>query len=224
MLDKGEYAALADFQPSAILVYRTLVLRRSPLATRPPAIYRLAWSGRFYDVWERPLLADASVGLPARAGGGAPTARPGCEGARSLAAREGTPTPSTILVGLGHVGRPPGWSAAPDALVVYPSGAGTMTAPIRLGGAGRYSVWIGGSFRHHLAAFVDGRSVGSRTHQLNNAGQYTLLGELTLDAGEHTVELRYTSNALTPGSGGAEYGLGPLVVSGSPKMPGLCRS
>jgi hypothetical protein len=57
ILGKGEYADLAAFAPDAVRVYRTLVLRRSPPVTRPPAAYVLAWSGRYYDVWQRPPYA-----------------------------------------------------------------------------------------------------------------------------------------------------------------------
>ena len=35
-------------------VYRTLVLRRSPAQSRPPAAYERVWSGRYYEVWQRP--------------------------------------------------------------------------------------------------------------------------------------------------------------------------
>ena len=49
----------------------------------------------------------------------------------------------------------------------------------------------------------------------DNAGQYTALGELTLVSGAHLVELRYGASVLGPGSGGPEYGLGPLVISPS---------
>jgi hypothetical protein len=53
VLGKAEVADIAAFAPVAVLVYRTLVLLRSPAASRPPAAYRLVWSGRFYDVWQR---------------------------------------------------------------------------------------------------------------------------------------------------------------------------
>ena len=49
-LAKGTYADLDQFQLAGILVYKTLVLDRSPLESRPPSDYRLVWSGRFYDV------------------------------------------------------------------------------------------------------------------------------------------------------------------------------
>lgn len=72
-------------------------------------------------------------------------------------------------------------------------------------------MWVGGSFRN--AALIDGREIGAWTDQLNNSGQYTSLGAATLLARVHDVELRYSSSVFAPGSGGPEYGLGPLVLS-----------
>jgi hypothetical protein len=53
LLERGRSADIDAFDPSTIQVYRTLVLRRSPLAGRPPASYALAWQGRYYEVWQR---------------------------------------------------------------------------------------------------------------------------------------------------------------------------
>jgi hypothetical protein len=52
-LSKGAFADLAAFRADALLPYRTLVLRRSPVERRPPDAFSLVWSGRFYDVWQR---------------------------------------------------------------------------------------------------------------------------------------------------------------------------
>jgi hypothetical protein len=60
-LEKGETADLDRFSLSAILTYRALVIRRSPAESRPPEPYRLAWRGRYYDVWTR--RADAPLPL-----------------------------------------------------------------------------------------------------------------------------------------------------------------
>src|SRR5690349_22666479 len=35
----------------SLLGFRTLVLRRSPLGSRPPSPYKLTWSGHYYEVW-----------------------------------------------------------------------------------------------------------------------------------------------------------------------------
>src|SRR5207302_1104589 len=61
MLQKGAYADIDDFQLDGVLVYRTLVLDRSPVASRPPSVYRLVWSGRYYEVWQRPEPPDVRI-------------------------------------------------------------------------------------------------------------------------------------------------------------------
>jgi hypothetical protein len=62
-------------------------------------------------------------------------------------------------------------------------------------------------------AVLGALALGCGLLQLNNSGQYTRLGTATLAAGVHDVELRYSRSVVTPGSGGPEYGFGPLVVS-----------
>ena len=61
VLGKGEVAEIDAFAPEAVLVYRTLVLRRSAGASRPPAAYRLVLGGRFYDVWQRAGARGSAV-------------------------------------------------------------------------------------------------------------------------------------------------------------------
>jgi hypothetical protein len=197
VLGKGAYADLGQFEESALLVYRTLVLRRSPVPARPPAAYRLVWSGRFYDVWQRSAAAD-----PVRVLSGH---------SLTMSARH-----RSLVVGLGEADRPATWPAAAGAQVVYPTGSGKLRTSIRLSRGGCHSVWVGGSFRNRLSALVDGRHVGTRIGQLNNAGQYTSLGAITLSAGAHVIELRYSSRVFAPGSGGPEYGFGPLVIAAAP--------
>ena len=60
-LDKLEFADLDQFALPRVLVYRTLVLRRSPVASRPPSIYGRVRSGPYYDVWQRPVGSEGSI-------------------------------------------------------------------------------------------------------------------------------------------------------------------
>jgi hypothetical protein len=65
MVPKGGYADISAFRDDALLPYRTLVLRRSPVGSRPPAAFQLEWSGRFYEVWQR-TSTIAGGALPCR--------------------------------------------------------------------------------------------------------------------------------------------------------------
>ena len=76
LLDKGGSADIDRIRLDGLLVYRTLVLRRGPAASRPPSVYRLVWSGRYYEVWQRPqppvktILQHLPLGSDTPGGGG----------------------------------------------------------------------------------------------------------------------------------------------------------
>jgi hypothetical protein len=76
LVEKGGQADLDELALDGVLVYRTLVLRRSLTASRPPSPYHLRWRGGWYEVWQRDTVATASAHF---APGDAPNAwdRPG---------------------------------------------------------------------------------------------------------------------------------------------------
>ena len=61
LLPKAGYADLDQFQLAALLVYRTIVIRTSPVASRPPQPYRLVYAGTWYQVWQRPVKPNRPV-------------------------------------------------------------------------------------------------------------------------------------------------------------------
>jgi hypothetical protein len=218
-LAKLQYADLDAFQLSSILDYRTLVLRTSPLESRPPSVYRLVRGGRWYEVWQRPvqprtILEHLSLGDEQQ-----PVAVPSCADVRRLGAlaagRNGTLVAAerapAQTVDLTHSTYPPAWQAGAGGTLL-PHGAGTASMTIAVPGGGRYGFWVGGSFRDHLTLTVDGRSLGSATGQLNEPAQLTPLGATRLTAGEHRVELHYSGPGLRPGSRSYQFAFGPLEV------------
>jgi hypothetical protein len=80
---------------------------------------------------------------------------------------------------------------------------------------GRYEVWLGGSVRPAVDLTVDGRPVGEVRHQLNNEGEYVLLGRAPLRAGRHSLAIRFHGADLHPGSGGVPSPIGPLQLASS---------
>jgi hypothetical protein len=221
-LPKGGYADLDRFQLEAIMVYRTLVLPHSPSASRPPSVYRLAWSGRFYDVWQR--VADTQrilVHVPLGRGDQA-VAIPRCGvvlGLAHLAATDGglvaaVVRPAATIVRPSTASLPPTWQTlSSSADVVYPSSSGTLKATVVLSRSGRYGIWLRGSFRRSLEVRLDGRRIYSGRDQLIHEGIETLLGYAPMRAGRHLLVLRYSAANIRPGSGGAPFPLGPIVVS-----------
>jgi hypothetical protein len=198
------YADIDRFRLDAIEVYPTLVLRRSPVSSRPPSEYRLVepqhW--HWYEVWQRRpgaprILEHLPLGTETD-----PGAVPSCSAVRRLA-------------GLAGVRR---LVAAPrEHVAVFPV-AGSSFATRFHATVGAYDVWVGGSFLGLVSAAVDGRGVGVARHQLEWTGQYVDLGSVRLDTGDHRLTLSLTTGGWRPGSRGVSpFPLGPVAVA--PDVP-----
>jgi hypothetical protein len=222
LLPRAESADLDDFNLGALLVYRTLVLRRSPTASRPPSVYRLVWSGRYYEVWQRPdqpplIMRHLSLGSRYR-----PGARPNCADVSALARLAGSggmlatvSRPLNTVVELSPVPYPAQFERyGEDRRVIYLRRPTRLAFDIRLRASGGYDVWLGGSFLSRLTVSVDGRQLAAHRHVLNWPGQFTPFGTANLTGGSHHIVVNYSGPDLHPGSGGnPPFGAGPLVFS-----------
>jgi hypothetical protein len=237
---EGLFYDIDDIRAETLLPFRTLVLRRSPVASRPPSAYELTWRGRYYEVWQRPAgppppLVHVSLGNALK-----PAAVPRCREVLGLTrlsqvARLVTvERPDPIVVPLTRTKFSPSeWERGEGPLVLHPRGEATLETTVAVPRAGRYGIWLGGSFRGTMEAFVDGRRVGSARGELNySRGQYQELGSATLSPGPHQVRIRYEGASLRAGSAGdavlplsseeerglskksdSAYAVGPLVLS-----------
>jgi hypothetical protein len=199
------------------------VLVHSPSASRPPSVYRLVWSGPYYDVWQRPepLATRILEHLPL-GDANQPGAVPACSKVRRLgrvaAASHGRVAavvrPAVTVVDLSAGVLPPAWQVyRGSAGAVYPTSPGTLQAAVSLPAAGEYGFWLAGSFRPRIELSVDGRTLATARSHLNHPGVDTPLGQTALAAGPHSLSLRYAGADLRPGSAGTPFGLGPLVLS-----------
>jgi hypothetical protein len=207
---EGLFFDIDDFQTPSLLAFRTLVLRRSPLASRPPSPYVLTWSGHYYEVWQRPSGPAPPLVHEPLGKGLSPIGTARCGTVRRLAtlpqvARLATvarQAPMVLPLGKASFASSE-WERATDPALLYPRGSGSLTATVDVPRAGNYGVWLGGSFRGSMEAFVDGRRVGSARGELNySKGQYEQLGSIALTAGRHTLKLHYGGASLRPGSAG----------------------
>ena len=130
MLAKSQYADLDAFDVDAVLAYRTLVLRRSPLASRPPSVYAPVWSGRWYEVWQRPTPTIAIDHLFLGTDGdpnGVAACRDVLRLASVAAAERGTllasERPQPLVFALSEFERPSAWRAGTDGLWSFPTTA-----------------------------------------------------------------------------------------------------
>jgi hypothetical protein len=204
MLLKGESADIDRIRLDQVLVYRTLVLRRGPAASRPPSPYRLVWSGRYYEVWQRPERPTATVErrLPLGDADQAAAVAP-CSQIEELP------------------GRTLAYATQPEAISLgAPPLDGTVSVRVTAPVDGVYTAWIAGDWFGDASVAIDGRAIGSRRAELNWPGLYTDLGSTPLAAGEHDVEIRYQPGGWRPGSGGKPFSFGPVALSlVSPRDP-----
>jgi hypothetical protein len=223
-VDPKVLADIDSYRLDQVLRFRTLLLPRSPAASRPPSVYKLTERTRDYQVWQRPDPSASKIvehlSLPADLSRPGtllqPVERVSCADVRRLARRAGPngrlaaverrPPSLLPLSGFAH---PASWKN--DPLSVYPTGPGTVSRVSSVKRAGRYDVWLNGAFRQPVKMLVDGKTVGRIGSELNLTSEYAFLGQVQLPPGLHRFELRYGGGGvLHPGSGGAPYPLGPL--------------
>jgi len=197
MLDKGGSTDIDRIRLDQVLVYRTLVLRRGPAASRPPSVYKLVWSGRWYEVWQRPehpqhtIVRHIPLGDKAQAAGPVP-----CGPVKALRGTLLATATRPEAIGLGN-----------------PPASGTSTLRVHIPVDGVYTAWMGGDWFGDASIAVDGRTVGSLRHELNWPGLYTDLGATPIAAGDHDVTIRYDTGGWRPGSGGTPFAFGPAALS-----------
>jgi hypothetical protein len=215
-LANDAYADLDAFGVPGILVYRTVVIPASPVSSRPPSPYRLVYTGRWYQVWQRPIRGYrpvlAHLGLGDQRD---PTAVPPCTAVLSLASTAG---PHGLLAAAT---RP-----SPSVVAVpSPLPEGTTSTSIEVSSPGSYELWLGGSFWRLLTTYVNGVRVSSIRGHLGEPGDYTPLGTVRLGAGPARISLAYGDAALDPGGAGPGAGpvlpVGPLALSPLQPAPSL---
>jgi len=198
--EKGEAVDTDEIAWDSLLAYRTLVLRRSPVRSRPPSPYRLVWSGDWYEAWQRPLVSSGPPPEHLSLGDGElrPAAVPACSEVGGLG-----------LLALDNGAKEVRMLAARHAPVLDAS-SGSLRVPR----GGIYEAWLMGSVRGAVDLYLDGQLAGGARHVLSNDGGFVPLGEVELDRGVYAVRLDLGGADLHPGSGGfPRPEAGPLLFS-----------
>ncbi len=219
---------LDDLPLTTVESFRLLVLGNAALTSRPPANYRLAYQGRYYDVWERTRSPTVLSHLPL---GGTlyPASIPRCSLVRSTAAQAAReharlayvvrpPSPAMVPT---KAARPATWVAVDPFTVTLDGGAGMASAHVQTPQAGEYQVSVEGDISQRLRVLVDGRQVGTVAYQLGPPGQITPVGTISLAAGVHTVAVARPGANLSPGDGGLGRSLGPVLLVRGPTVPAV---
>ncbi len=217
----GGFADIDDFAQSTLANFPLLILPVSPVASRPPSNYALAEPGKYYEVWKKQpnapqVLKHVSLGDDLD-----PAAVPSCRAVRALASvaskagGELAAVPRTdpiVVSNLARLSHPSSWPVFDGD--VFPLQPGDLTATIDVANAGRYELWIGGSFPGRLELLVDGVVDGSAQDRLEHPGQYVEVGGATLTAGRHSLVMRYLGSSWRPGSNAHLYMSMDSVVLG----------
>jgi hypothetical protein len=221
-LPKGALADTDELGLDGLMTYRTLVLRSSPVQSRPPSPYRLIWRGDYYEAWQRPVGSEDEVVYHLGLGTALdPRGVPRCGEVLRLA-RRAEPRGRLAAVGrapveaisLPRTRHPDAWEPLRRPARMLPTTPGTIEAEVNVTGRpAEYEVWLGGSVRPEVDLEVDAHPVGEARHQLNNDGVYVLLGRARLDRGRHALAIHFHGADLHPGSGGRPAPIGPVVVS-----------
>jgi hypothetical protein len=220
-LDTGGYADLDAFALDSVLVYRTLVLRRSPAESRPPSSYHPASRGRWFEVWQRDDAAFRIVDHVPLGSETNPAASPPCSEILAVAGRARAAggrlatviRPATVVSDLRQSRHPSSWAPGYRQGSLVPLAAGSALIEVQVPAPGRYGVWLQGSIRDRARVLVDGREIGSARGTLNVDPLYIPFGDVELGAGTHEVEVRHEETDLRPGGNGAPFPLGPLALT-----------
>jgi hypothetical protein len=234
LLVKTAYADLDSFSIATLMPYRSIVVRNSPVESRPPSLWHIVWSGRYYQLYERaarpserilehvplgdqsqyPYCGDAETSQTLAQCSIAPASIPPCTYIRKLATTaraEGArlvayqrPLP-TVIRG-DDVQWPAPWYHDDGGHTLTPYTPGTAVAHIVVTSSQVYEFWLGGSFTRGFQVSVDGHSIGQAKDEIFDINGYVPMAKLHLNAGVHTVRITYPSADIwTPGTGNNEY-------------------
>ncbi|HUH80178.1 MAG TPA: hypothetical protein VLZ06_02530 [Solirubrobacteraceae bacterium] len=232
-LTDAAWADLDSFPLSTLEPYRSVVTRRSPVESRPPSTYRLAWQGTYYQLWRRPaqpettIVAHVPLGeslmLPycGRAQDGPyqplcsinPVAIPPCSRIEALGRRAASvhgqlvayQRPAPIVARGDQMLWPAGWLHETEEHTLVPTFPGTATSHIAVASSEPYELWLGGSFARGFEVSVDGRHLGTVRNQLQPFAGYVYIATLFLESGVHTIQLTYPHSSMRPGSAWGQF-------------------
>jgi hypothetical protein len=208
-----------------------IIVRRSPVSSRPPANYRLILTNRYYELWERltaphvlmqlPLVAHPEQSLRA-------DAAPNC--GRLHAAIADAPrgsdlavatAPDTYGFAVAAVSHSPGWVPGGE----YPGGVLTQTpgeayGTISVPTGTDYKLWVQGSFPRQVEVKLDGRVVGT-VLGTNTPDGWLSAGETYARTGSHVLAVVRGGGGLGPGNGDAQAAIGAVVMTPVPETAQL---
>ncbi|HEY4426826.1 MAG TPA: hypothetical protein VGN08_01320 [Solirubrobacteraceae bacterium] len=221
---------LNEFSLQWLEGFRTIVMRRDPLASRPPSNYRLVYLSGYYEVWQR-VQPPAYVSIHVDFGDSPATHdRRGCSEVAAMARKAGPRAQIAYMSApSGYVQIDPsntsltgGFSASGGAILASGRGRASREQPIPR--AGLYDFFINGSFGRPVNISVDGRKVGAAAYQVSYPGQWIPIGSRWLSRGVHHIQITRGGISLHAGNGDGvdtfNRLIGPLdIMPATPAVP-----
>ncbi len=202
--------------------FRTIVMRRDPLASRPPSNYRLVYLSGYYEVWQReqPPSTVASL-VPLQNSDGDPI-KGACASLASALRASGPsarlaymPAPSGYIQ-LDNSNMTLSGGFAPSGGVIAATGSGRAVREQPILVAGVYDLFIEGSFGRPVDVYIDGKHVATAAYQVSYPAAWIEIGSRRLSVGVYRIELRRGGISLHPGNGDNvdpfSRTVGPLVL------------
>ncbi|HEX4034133.1 MAG TPA: hypothetical protein VHX66_06800 [Solirubrobacteraceae bacterium] len=203
--------------------FPVIVTRRSPIASRPPANFRLVYSNGYYLGWQREKTPRviSHMALQSEWDGSAVADCPAV-GALAAGGRRGDELVAAVMppvVGFNAwlaPNRPPAWSQNGD-----PFDSVTLTGPgkefdfVDIARPGVYRAWVQMSAVRPLSVFVDNRPLGS-VSGIDSVDQWAPAGTIRLRRGHHLLLIKRGGGTIDPGDASyqAEFGYVMLAKAG----------
>jgi hypothetical protein len=212
--------------------FRTIVMRRNPLQSRPPSNYRLVYSSDYYEVWQREQPARSVVALEPllgkTAGGKAAVQKLDAYNATACKALAAAARKAGPAAQIAYMPAPSGYLQLDDSNltlsggfarsggVIEATGAGRAVREQPIPVAGRYDFFIEGSFGRPVDVSIDGRQVASVAYQVSYPAEWIQIASRWLSAGMHRFEITRGGVSLHAGNGDGvdplNRTIGPLVL------------
>jgi hypothetical protein len=211
-LDQETFAYVESFP--------VIVTRRSPIASRPPANYRLIYSNSLYLGWERETHPVVLAHLPLQSEWQG-SLTPSCTAVASLVANaprgseliQAVTPPNAGFSVLYAPTRPFSWGINQDPYFsVTPLGPGKVYETVHVPSSGLYRAWVQGSFPRPMRVLVDGRTVG-QVDGIDSPDQWSQAGLVRLSAGKHVLEIYRGGGRIFPGDGSFEAEVGYVTLA-----------
>jgi hypothetical protein len=207
----GQPIELDRADPRALAAYPLIITRRDPGQSPPPAAYRLAYEGSYYQVWRRQPAAASALSHRAASGSAAQQCAQIARLAQGTLARRtarasivAALAPELVAVALSSARHPASWGHQRGGLVM--SARGSLSAEFTLAHSGAWRLWLRGQLMPRIRLSVDGHRLGTVAGQLdgNSLVPDTIAAaRAQLSAGRHRLVITRDGFSLAPGDGGS---------------------